>query len=352
MEKKISLWFICSALLLLSGCEKNHTPAEEETPVPVGFRAMSQAAIVSGDSQQTKAPLSEYQIDRFGVWGIATEPTYDPYILWDDSVLTEVAQVSGSNVYVPVEDAFWFTGYTYDFLALAPYESGVTGLKIDKNLSGTPQTADPSVSFTFDMAQKYGETYLFDLLGAAAHAGPISQKPTEQPLTFWHLFSKININVIFVNASGAEIKTDVPEVKRILLRNIRTKADYEFSYNPSSDDNLSVSCDLSPYDALEDLEFTGPRHTFHIIPQNIGEFKMYIDFDMKENGQTVTFTDYEINLFPTSGIPKDYQYNSQYNWNIKISPKAEISFDVEVNPWTITYVSDGDSDSNDEIEII
>ena len=79
---------------------------------------------------------------------------------------------------------------------------------------------------------------------------------------------------------------------------------------------------------------------------------MYMDFNMKENGQTVTFTDYEINLFPTSGIPKDYQYNSQYNWNIKISPKAEISFDVEVNPWTIAYVSDGDSDSNDEIEII
>jgi hypothetical protein len=75
MEKKIFICFLFAALLITAGCRKDDTPAE--APTPVGFRAMSQAALVKSGATES---LSKYHKD-FGVWVMQIEAINLPNIL-------------------------------------------------------------------------------------------------------------------------------------------------------------------------------------------------------------------------------------------------------------------------------
>ena len=345
MEKKIFICFLFAALLITAGCRKDDTPAEVKTPV--GFRAMSQAALVKSGATES---LSKYHQD-FGVWGIATEAINLPYILWNESTFEKVEQISSSDNYAPVTDAYWLTGYTYKFLALAPYESGVSALSINKNLAANNQSANPSISFTYDMSEKYNPTtqdqtpnYAFDLLGAAAVTPVTATKPDHQQLVFWHLFSKICIKVNFVNATGS--------VDEIRLSNVVTKGDYVVSLDEENDVDkpLSVTCTSSDaeadkisasspltLDSANKDNVTTPQWTLHIIPQVVSDFDMYIDFTV--GGSSVE--NFKVNLSAAGTAP--YTYNGSYNWILNITPK-DITFDVEIVPWVDDNTGDTDFD--------
>lgn len=338
------------AALSLSSCRKVHiTP--EETKTPLGFTAVSQTGM-------TKAETDEFPHDNFGVWGIARNPanTAQPvYMLWNQNRLLKVEKSEGSEIYVPERDAFWLSGYTYNFLALAPYnDTGVSGLSVAQ---ATPPAKD-ALSFIYDISSKYTDTgrdYEYNLMGAAAQntVDKASTHSSQQVLTFWHLFTKLCIKVSF---EGVEAGT----LTGMRLVNVDSKTNYTISL----DSGTALSVTNSTPDGNEQLpvpfsdfseETTDGKQwqtaTVHVVPQDISDWKLFLDFEITtEDDKTASTSNFEVNLAnakPDLSNPNrgKYAYNEWYNWNITISPKI-IKFDVSVTPWA----DDTNGDLNFDIQ--
>ena len=192
------------------------------------------------------------------------------------------------------------------------------------------QTGKDAITFTFDQGAKYtARDFDFDLMGAVASTAAITTKPTTQNLTFWHLFSQINIKVSFVDANGTAVSTGT--VSQMRLCNVKSKADYTLTFGGAN--NLSVACGSHTDDKT--ISLSGSSATVHILPQRITEFELYLDFTL----DGAAFNDFKVNL-NTTGHPTTYNWNEVYNWNIIIGPKADISFSFTVLPWVGDPVGD------------
>jgi hypothetical protein len=350
-EIKTVTILMCAALaLVLGSCTKETiTPAEDPQPAEVGFTAASQAVWVKGETD----PKTTFPYTNFGVWGIARhQHVASPYILWASNQLTEVSAPEGtltnqetSNVvFTPVTAAYWLRDYTYDFLAVAPYDA--VGLSdVDFTLEGADDNTSGKdyMSFTYDMSNKYrAGNYTFDLLGAAdertVNTGGYS---APQGLTFWHLFSQIEIeNIGF--ASGID-----GTVTKILFKAFPS-GEYEISYDNSGDNKTSttgVGCkvitkksDNSVADKSE-IIFTNPnfnsstsRPIINIIPQKVEYFELYIDFTINEGTSSATYQGFKLDI--THQQLSEYVYNGKYNWEITIGKKNAVSFNVvQINDW-------------------
>lgn len=334
LETKIACLMLCIALPLITACKKTPIPAEDPQPAEVGFIAMSQFVEMKSGTKAT-TPLSQFHED-FGVWGIARQAINSDYILWDDNDLTQVNKQQGSDIYVPITPAYWFTGYVYDFIAVAPYtNSGISSTNV--------HSATNTLTFAYDLAPKYAlkgtaeteatDHYQFDLMAAAAHTNEIAQnKPSTQNLVFWHLFAKITINVRFVDAAGTAVNTG--SVSQIRLKNVDTDGTYAIAYDGEEATNLSVTF-TNGANSNATLTFEGSTGCVHIIPQYITGFEMYIDFTLNN----VEYKDFKLNL-NSAGNQTYYGYNQSYNWNISIGPKEDISFKVDVAPWVADQVGE------------
>ena len=348
IEARTILLLMCAALALGS-CNKKlpDTPVQEQQ-VAVGFRAMSQATWVkAGETDPDKPKFSDIHND-FGVWGIARqEGIQSPYVLWSANSLTKVVELpTDPGVYAPETAAYWIRDYKYNFLAVAPYtDLGTTPVFTAGNPNGTPATPD-IMTFTYDMSSKYRSgDYDFDLLGAAAETPKIgSGHADSQPLVFWHLFTKITINVTFSglgnDADGNPITGSVTEMR---LNGVDSEGTYTIAYDDTKTNDLAVSC-ISNSNKETTVTFSGATGTVHVLPQNITDFEMYIDFTIGD----VTYTEFKLNLDiqtaanPNGTNPSEYKYNENYAWNITIGPKEDISFKVEVTPWVEEQVNDND----------
>ena len=217
--KIIFLW-LC-AVLILTACDRNrHTPTTPDTS-PLSFSALSQDPSVKADDNIK--PLSVFHKD-FGVWGIARHSSYSPYILWEDEEIPMVKveavlkndPVTNEEIptseFVPVSGAYWIQGYTYSFIAIAPYPIGDSAFS-DLAATPTPQntTTPDSFSFTIDMGEKYAPTaegaspdFDFDLMGAAAKSNEVGVASSQdaQNLSFNHLLTKLCVKVRFNGAEG------------------------------------------------------------------------------------------------------------------------------------------------------
>jgi hypothetical protein len=317
---------LCAALTLGSCTKKHHQP-EEPLKAPLDFTAVSQNSALKSGATKATTPLSAFHGD-FGAWGIARQegnPT--PYILWESNAMSQVVK-STDNTYVPVADAYWLTGFAYNFIAVAPYTDGISGLAVTPSTDA--QTGKDAITFTFDQGAKYtAGDFDFDLMGAVAATDAITTKPTTQPLTFWHLFSQININVSFVDANGTALSTGT--VSQMRLCNVKSKADYTLTFGGAN--NLSVACGSHTDDKT--ISLSGSSATVHILPQSITGFELYLDFTL----DGAAFNDFKVNL-NTTGHPTTYNWNEVYNWNIIIGPKADISFSFTVIPWYGVPVGD------------
>ena len=272
----------------------------------------------------------------FGVWGIARqEGNNTPYVLWDNNSLSEVNAVLDENdkptgAYAPASDAYWLSGYKYNFIAIAPYNDPALTLK--DITSSTPY----SISFSYDMGQKYAApNYVFDLLGAAAATETISGGRTEsQNLTFWHLFTKLSINVEFVGATGT--------LDGLRLHNVDSKAAYTISFD--SQKAYKAECTSNSSEFQKKISFTDQPtggNVLHIIPQDISDFRLFLDFTItQQDGQRVSTTYFEANISTALSAPQ-YKANEWYKWDIKISPKG-IAFDVKLKPWVDAEGDDED----------
>ena len=355
MEKKIFICFLFAALLITAGCRKDDAPAEVKTPV--GFRAMSQV-VVSKDSDGTSNKLPD-TVEKFGVWGVAGNDLNIQY-LWNSSTLTDVNRQSDGTTYVPSSDGYWFSNSTHDFLALASDPSTVALPSVSISHTANSNQLNPSMTFTYDLSARYtAKDYDFDFLGAAARNVVERSIPASQDLIFWHLFSQINISVKFVDANGNDITGNGSTLDKVRLTGVNTRGNYTISYGGTDANPHALNCSVTNHSKSTEFTFTSAP-TLNILPQDISNFRLFLDFTLKVDGKDMNVQDFEIDLAPAkkevevvleSGAKiSPYIFNNQYNWIVKISPKLGISFKIEVAPWTSTPIKD--SNNNDEFEII
>ena len=352
IETKIVTILMCAALALSACNKKLPDTSVEEQQLPVGFSAKSQAVWVKSGETTAMFPY-----DDFGVWGIARQGT-DVYNLWGNTTLAEVldlehrienniTQSATSRVFTPAVPAYWFNGYDYNFLAVAPYDD--EGFALTEVVTEEAQTsvtnAKDYLTFTYDMSDKYEDTYTFDLLGAAAqHSVTNGGYKGTQDLTFWHLFTQISIQVLFPNITGTGA------VSKLTLVNVDTKASYSIKYNEGatgSTGTLSVLMNqiTSPETSLE-FSANSPkddegRWIAHIVPQNISNIVIKVDYAITEDGKTVYYND-SVSLANSS--PAIYNSNDRYNWTLKINPKEPIGFHVQIADWSSEDLGNGGFD--------
>ncbi len=334
IETKTVTILLCAALALSACSKKTITPAEDPQPAEVGFTASSQAVWVKS--------TDSFPHDDFGVWGIARQNDLI-YNLWGNGALMDVNQNTTTGYYEPAEAAYWLKGYTYDFLAVAPYEDA--GLTFNRVTTKEDQTTADSPSdymtVTYDMSSKYtAGNYDFDLLGAAAeqavNAGGYNES---QQLIFWHLFSKLAIKVIFVDANGTEDQSDNNVVTKLSIRNVNPKGSFAIKYISPAGSMGALSVVPTPdsqaqnktleFDARSEKDSDG-RWNANIIPQTITDFVVDVAYNVTEGGKTIYYSD-SISL--ANSTPATYDPNGKYNWTIKINPKGGIGFTVDVDQW-------------------
>ena len=333
LEIRIVTILMCAALTLGSCTKKTITPDEDPQPVEVGFTAASQAVWVK--SGETKS-ASDFPHSSFGVWGIARQGSL-VYNLWGNDALMDVNENTEKDCYEPAEAAYWIKGYTYNFLAVAPF------FEDDEEFSLTPispstSSGDDVMTFTYDMSSNYTTgNYTFDLLGAAAqHTVETGGYSTAQQLMFWHLLSQININVSFgTDLAGSQI---IGEVTGYRLENVVSSGTFEVRHK-SGNEILTECTPSTAAESKKTISFTVP--TVHIIPQNVKTMNLYLDFVInKGQSDQATYSDFKISL----NVPandEDYTPNGRYKWNITIGTKNSITFDIDVTPWQIATEEDG-----------
>ena len=418
-EMKTVTILMCAALaLVLGSCtKKTITPAEDPQPAEVGFTAASQAVWVK--SGETKS-ASDFPHPSFGVWGIARQGSL-VYNLWGNGALMDVNENREKDCYEPEEAAYWLGGYTYNFLALAPHKGYGVSFSDDEDIITLKDSQNPDkLSFVYDMSTQYGQTtpkYDFDLLGASANTGSIAGGRTDsQTLTFYHLFSQVNIGVSFTTGLNGEAIDG--RLKRIKLEDICTYATSKM-YHDESTNKVYADWICADNAATMDLEYTvsetvtftvkadqddatvtltagdqtvteddgeasivvsrgtvvkytveeavadgeeakkvrgemlvhrsltqnvflesgetraelHPDWSINVIPQDATKMKLYLDFEIYNNGTCATYDDFEIGLtFPSDANPQ--VFNHKYNWNISIGTGAAIKFEViDVTDW-------------------
>lgn len=328
-------FLMLGAVMILTSCDRNrHTPDPGAQGVPISFSALSQEPPV-------KASAFPENSD-FGVWGIArykddTEPDYTPWLV---NKQNQMCKVSGQGV--PETGAYWFSGYKYNFIALAPYDLGTS-----TTLTFTEETANSNDALTlaFSMADKYAASdFAYDLMGAVGEKTVAeAKKAGSQSLVFWHLLAKLRINVIFSGVTNAS-------VTGLRLHNVATERSYsitdvngvfDVNYVTTTDgQTMTITLDNTDADnTLNDMIIGKDSQNrdcqykiVHIIPQSIKDFELDLDFNI-DGVQTNGF---KLNLesakYNTDSTPVVYTHNQWYNWNITITPKG-IGFNVTVTPW-------------------
>ena len=413
--KTVTILMYAALAFALGSCtKKTITPADPQ-PAEVGFTAASQAVWVK--SGETK-PVSDFPHSSFGVWGIARQGSL-VYNLWGNDALMNVNENREKDCYEPEEVAYWLGGYTYNFLALAPHTEGYgVSFSDDEDIITLKDSQNPDkLSFVYDMLTQYGQTkYDFDLLGASANTGSIAGGRTDsQTLTFYHLFSQVNIGVSFTTGLNGEAIDG--RLKRIKLEDICTEANCEVYHNETTNkvhadwicdytakmdgeyavsekvtftvkadqDDATVTLTAGDQTVTEDAGeasidvFRGtvvkytveeavadgeeakkvrgeilvhrsltqnvclesgetraelhPDWSINVIPQDATKMKLYLDFEIYDNGTCATYDDFEIVLtFPSDANPQ--VFNHKYNWNISIGTGAAIKFEViDVTDW-------------------
>ena len=417
LETKIATLLMCVALALSACSKKTITPAVDPQPAEVGFTASSQAVWVKGG--ETKS-ATDFPHSSFGVWGIARQGSL-VYNLWGNEALMDVNENREKDCYEPEEAAYWLGGYTYNFLALAPHTEGDgVSFSDDEDIISLKDSENPDrLSFAYDMSTQYSQTtYDFDLLGASVNTGTIAGGRTDsQTLTFYHLFSQVNIGVSFTTGLNGEAIDG--RLKRIKLDDICTYATCSMYHHESTnmvhadwtcaDDAATMDRE---YIVSEEVTFTvkadqanatvtlkagnqtvtekdgeakivvsrgtkvkytveetvadgeeatkvegetlvhrsltqnvslasgetrtelHPDWSINVIPQDATKMRLYLDFEIYDNGTSAVYDDFEIGLtFPSDANP--LVFNQKYNWNISIGTGAAIKFEVvDITDWT------------------
>lgn len=188
MRKLILTLFAAVALV---GCHNEPTPVAPDTPRAIAF-----------DNVTTRAGLSDLQTDGFGVWAVfvnQAQPT--GYWLLDNA---KVYQKEGKWTYDNPQ--LWVDNSVFGFFACYPQNAGFA-----------KDAADISVSMTYETPNAANE----DILVATKFVDTRNAGyDLTVPLTFKHLFSKVNIRV---KQNKGTNERDNFIIDKITLRNVKTK---------------------------------------------------------------------------------------------------------------------------------
>lgn len=324
-----------SVLLALTACERNrHTP--EEDKVPLSFSALSQNTPVKAIDEESAFPHP-----NFGVWGYATQTGQRDYLLWEADRMSPVNDTDEG--YYPASEAYWFSGYDYNFIAIAPYTDGA------ENLSDFSVTKSrEALSFTFDMGYSNANPGV-NLMGAIAKTHvdrAADKKGTSQQLNFQHLTSRIDIKVKFNWAveGGAVTLPQEPILTGMRLKNVDGDAAYTITYISDtyisdtyiSEGKIGINCDIGNNpDATIPLALTIDdgwwTETAYILPQSVRGFELFMDFTIGD----VEYVDFPITLkFPADDTDDTYYgINQWHTWNITLTPSLFVFFEPSVTDW-------------------
>ena len=311
-----------SAALTLASCDVNrHTPEPEDQKVPLSFSALSQTTPTKADGT-TPFPHSD-----FGVWGFATQTGQRDYLLWEEDAMSLVNKISGN--YYPTSEAYWFSGYDYYFIAIAPYKDGA-----EKLSDFSVPTSYDALSFPFNMG--YSSTNPgVNLMGAIAKTHVNTAKDQgAQRLDFQHLTSKIDIKVKFEQASGEVALPLLPQVTGMRLENVASDAAYSISYVQEGE--IEISCEIGDNSRSEiPLSPTKPANsewwtvTTYILPQSVSRFGLYIDFTIGDE----VYENFPITLTFPANDHHDYGINQWHTWKITLTPSLFVFFEPSVTDW-------------------
>lgn len=337
---------ICALFALATGCNKVHIDNNGNDRKLLLFSAESEENLTQNSTKATSA----LPYEDFGVWGIARRDDgieQDPYILWSENSLIQVNKVNknSSEIYEPSSAAYWFSNHTYHFIAVAPFDIEATDVNVITKEENSSSGAD-ALEFKYSIAGKYtAKVYNFDLMGAVAMSEvDVAATRSSQDIVFKHLFSQINMNVYFKDEDGN--RTD-GSVQKIHIRNVSTQGEYNITFD--NDNSLIVTCTDTDQAVNPEIVFASETaltfpQTLHILPQDVSEFELYLDFKIGSGAEALTMNDFKVNLSTANNTPSFYDYNQSRNWNITISPKASISFTIDVAKWV-------DSNVEGELEI-
>lgn len=327
---------ICALFALAAGCNKVHIDNNGNDRKLLLFSAESEENLTQNS---TKATYSALPHNDFGVWGIARRDDgieQAPYILWYENSLIQVNKNS-SGIYEPSSAAYWFSNHTYHFIAVAPFDIYATDVITKEENSSSVADA---LEFKYSIAGKYtANDYDFDLMGAVAmsEVNVAATHSSSQDIVFKHLFSQINMNVYFKDGD----RTIDGSVQKIRIRNVSTQGEYNITFD--NNNSLKVTCtDQAVKQEIvfaSETALTFPQ-TLHILPQDVSKFELYLDFKIGSGAEALTMNDFKVNLSTANNTPSFYDYNQSRNWNITISPKASISFTIDVTPWDNSNVGD------------
>ena len=334
---------ICALFALAIGCNKVHIDNNGNDRKLLLFSAESEENLTQNS---TKATYSALPYEDFGVWGIARRDDgieQAPYILWSENSLIQVNKVNknSSEIYEPSSAAYWFSNHTYHFIAVAPFDIYATDVNV---ITKEENSSSDALEFKYSIAGKYtANDYDFDLMGAVAMSkvDVAATHSSSQDIVFKHLFSQINMNVYFKDGD----RTIDGSVQKIRIRNVSTQGEYNITFD--NDNSLKVTCTDQAVNQeivfASETALTFPQ-TLHILPQDVSKFELYLDFKIGSGAEALTMNDFKVNLSTANNTPSFYDYNQSRNWNITISPKASISFTIDVAQWV-------DSNVGDELEI-
>ena len=322
------------AALLLAACDRNrHTPDPDTEKVPLSFSALSHnIPVKAGES-----PLSESHQD-FGVWGYATKQGQMDYLIWEKSAMSKVTYNKDSDSYIPDTYAFWFSGYAYNFIAVAPYTDGadrLTGFTIGPNKD--------ALTFAYDMSDIYAPSAEgvaprpgIDLMGSIAKrpAYKVGEDGVQE-LVFHRLTSRIDINVKFDYST-------TPVITEVRLDSVYANATYALSYSKTG---LGIDCTIGDNSnttiplSLTKSDDGWWRVTLYILPQDVSEFELFMDFTNGNDEYTIPITP----KFP-DGHDTDYSINAWHKWNITLTNELFVFFDASVEDWTDGGMADDEID--------
>ena len=336
---------ICALFALATACNKVHIDNNGNDRKLLLFSAESEENLTQNSTKATSSALPE-DFD-FGVWGIARRNDgieQDPYILWRENSLIQVNENS-LGIYEPSSAAYWFSNHTYHFIAVAPFDIDATDVNVITKEENSSSVAD-ALEFKYSIAGKYtANDYDFDLMGAVAMSkvDVAATHPSSQDIVFKHLFSQINMNVYFKDGD----RTIDGSVQRIRIRKVSTQGEYNITFD--NDNSLKVTCTDTDQEVNPEIVFASETaltfpQTLHILPQDVSKFELYLDFKIGSGAEALTMNDFKVNLSTANNTPSFYDYNQSRNWNITISPKASISFTIDVAKWV-------DSNVEGELEI-
>ena len=192
MRKNFKLTLVALSLLALTACSAEH---EINIPAPQGDE-------ISFGTVDTRAGLSDLERDGFGVWALfvnQAQPT-GYWILENERVYLDNGNWNYDNT------QRWMVNSTFGFFACYPQNAGF--VKDEANMSVTMTYETP------DDANK-------DILVATTFVDTrVDGYNTIVPLTFKHLFSKVNIRV---KQNKGTNERDNFIIDKITLRNVMTK---------------------------------------------------------------------------------------------------------------------------------